>query len=102
MLNWEFFYFLWDDPLFTKWVGDPKNYVSDPQFIEMRREVRLLALENLYRKIEMLQHDLKREKAFLREAEAREVWTINELLNVVSPDEAERILINRKVNNMDP
>src|SRR4051812_23554474 len=101
MLIWEFFYFLWDDPLFRKVAGDPKDYISDPEFIEMRREARLLALEHLYLQIEMLQQRLRQEKQIRREGEAREVWTINQFLEVVSDEHAERILINRKVNSMD-
>ena len=102
MLTWEFFYFLWDDPLFTNEAGDPKDYVSDPEFISLRRELRLSALEALYRKIEMVQHELAQEKQFHREAQAREVWTINEFVKQTPSDLAEPILINRKVNDMDP
>lgn len=99
---WEIFYFLWDDPLFTNLAGDPKDYIDDPDFIELRRTMRLELLEWLYTKIEILQHQLTQEKQFHREAQAREVWTINEFLKVVPRDEAEPILINRKVNDIDP
>lgn len=102
MLTWEFFYFLWDDPLFSDGIADPKDYVSDPEFIEIRRQMRLLTLEMLYRKIEMVQHALAQEKQFHREAQAREVWTINQFLKQIPSDQAEPILINRKVNDMDP
>lgn len=67
----------------------------------MRRQVRLLALEALYRKIERLQHELNQEKQFHREAQAREVWTINQFLKKIPRDQADEILINRKVNEMD-
>lgn len=102
MLNWEFFYFLWDDPLFCDQLGSPKDYVEDTEFIEMRRQLRLLALEALYRKIETLKRKLDQEKQFHREAQAREVWTINQFLTQVRSDRASSILIDRKVNDMDP
>jgi hypothetical protein len=99
---WGIFYFLWDDPLFTNIVGDPKDYVNDPDFIELRRTMRLELLDWLYAKIEILQQQLAREKAYRLEAEARELWTAKQFLKVVPPDEAQRILIDRRVNNMDP
>jgi hypothetical protein len=102
MLNWEIFYFLWDDPLFTHFSSIEEWELKDPEFIELRRQVRLLALEALYRKIEMLQQELAQEKQFHREAQAREVWTINQFLKQIPSDRAEPILINRKVNDMDP
>jgi hypothetical protein len=101
MQNWEFFYFLWDDPLFTESIGDPQDYVSDPEFIAFRRAERLLALELLYIKIETLRRELRNEKQFHREAQAREVWTINQFSKHVSSDTAEQILIDRKVLGMD-
>jgi hypothetical protein len=102
MLTWGIFYFLWDDPLFSDGIGNPKDYVSDPEFIELHREMRLLALDALYRKVEMVQQELAQEKQFHREAQAREVWTINQFLKLMPSDHAETILINRKVNDMDP
>lgn len=101
MPNWEFFYFLWDDHLFTEDIGDPKDYVSDPEFIAFRREARLLALELLYIKIEALRRELRTEKQLHREAQAREVWTINQFRKHVRSDTAEQILIDRKVLGMD-
>jgi hypothetical protein len=101
MLNWVIFYFLWDDPLFTYYSSIDESYLKDPEFIKVRREITLLALEALYRKIEMLQHDLAQEQ-FHREAQAREVWTINQFLKVLPRELAQPILINRKVNDMDP
>ena len=102
MRNWEFFYFLWDDPLFTNASSIDEWELKDPEFIELRRETRLLAIEALYRKIEILQHDLAQEKQFHREGQCREVWTINQFLKALPREEAEPILINRKVNDMDP
>src|SRR5438128_9035058 len=102
MLTWVIFYFLWDDPLFTSASSIEEWELKDPEFIELRRETRLLALEALYRKIEMLQHDLAQEKQFHQEAQAREVWTINQFLKTLPREQAEPILINRKVNDMDP
>ena len=103
MQNWEFFYFLWDDPLFLDetLTGDPKEYVDDPEFIVLRRQMRLLALERLYIKIQNLEADLDREKAFHREAQAREAWTVIQFLKHVSSETAENVLIERKVNDMD-
>lgn len=104
MLNWEFFYFLWDDPLFSNsdLFGNSRDYVDDPAFIGLRRQMRLLALETIYIKIESLQRALAQEKQFHREAQAREVWTINQFLKQIPPELAESILIDRKVNGMDP
>ena len=90
MLTWVIFYFLWDDPLFTYASSIEEWELKDPEFIQLRREIRLLALEALYRKIEMLQHDLAQEKQFHREAQAREVWTINQFLNALTREEAAR------------
>ncbi len=101
MLTWVIFYFLWDDPLFTNLSSIEEWELKDPKFLELRRESRLLALERLYLKIEMLQRDLAREKKFHREAQAREVWTVNQFLKVLPREEAESILINRQVNDMD-
>jgi hypothetical protein len=103
MRNWEFFYFLWDDPLFldSTITGDPKQHVDDPEFIVLRREMRLLALERLYIKIETLSSELRSEKQLHREAQAREVWTINQFSKHVPADTAEQILIDRKVLGMD-
>ena len=102
MLNWVIFYFLWDDPLFTNASSIDEWELKDPEFIELRRETRLLAIEALCRKIEILQHDLAQEKQFHREGQCREVWTINQFLKALPREEAEPILINRKVNDMDP
>src|SRR5437763_17080152 len=102
MLTWVIFYFLCDDPLFTNASSIEEWELRDPEFIQLRREIRLLALEALYRKIEMLQHDLAQGKQFHREAQAREVWTINQFLKQIPSDFAEPILIDRKVNDMDP
>lgn len=102
MPTWVIFYFLWDDPLFTNASSIDEWELKDPESIELRREIRLLTIEALYRKIEMLQHDLAQEKQFHREAQAREVWTINQFLRVLPHEEAEPVLINRKVNDMDP
>ena len=102
MPNWEFFYFLWDDPLFTNLSSLDEWQLKDPKFVELRREGRLLALEALYQRIQMLQHELAQEKRVSLEAQAREVWTINQFLEETPGDKAESILINRQVNNMDP
>jgi hypothetical protein len=63
--------------------------------------LRLTALETLYLRIKTLQRKLDREKQFHREAQAREVFTINQFLQHVSSEQAEAILIDRQVNDMD-
>jgi hypothetical protein len=102
MLISDLFYFLWDDPLFTNSSSIEEWELKDPEFIELRRQARLLALETLYIRIHTLQRQLAREKEFHQEAEAREVWTINQFLKDVPPEQAQAILIDRKVNDMDP
>lgn len=103
MLISEIFYYLWDDPVFNEDMRFATGALrSDPEFIDLQRKLRLLALEALYRKIKTLQTQLDQEKQFLREAEAREVWTINRFLKHVSYEQGETILIDRKVNDMDP
>jgi hypothetical protein len=102
MPTWGIFYFLWDDPLFTNLSSIEEWELKDPQFIELRRTMRLELLDWLYQKIEILQQQLAREKAYRREAEAREFWIAKQFLKLVPPDEAQRILIDRKVNIMDP
>src|SRR5213080_3810222 len=81
------FYFLWDDPLFTNASSIDEWELKDPEFIELRRETRLLAIEALCRKIEILQHDLAQEKQFHREGQCREVWTINQFLKALPREE---------------
>ena len=103
MPNWEFFYFLWDDPLFTSRIGNSKDYIiSDPEFVELRRKLRLTELETLYLRIKTLERKLDREKQYHREAQAREAWTIDRFLGHVLPQQAEAILIDRQVNDIDP
>jgi hypothetical protein len=105
MPNWVIFYFLWDDPLFGYLSGNAKDYVDDPEFIELHRKVRLSALQLLYRQIEMLQQQLAREKELHRENVAREVWTSTQLFNILevtNPREALQVLVDRDVNEMDP
>ncbi len=100
-----FFCFLWDDPLFNveapdPWLGDD---LGDAEFLTYRRRVRLQALENLYVQIHNLKQAVALREKWIKEAEAREVWTINQLLPLVQNFEAaERVLINRKVNDIDP
>lgn len=66
---------MWDDPLFTNstWTGEwgPQNEVIDPEFIELRRECRLLAVEVMYMDLHRLQEEL----AGMREVAGRAVWT---------------------------
>jgi hypothetical protein len=102
MPPWVIFYFLWDDPLFTYASSISEWELKDPELIELRRTLRLTALETLYIRIANLKRQLASEKQFHREAQAREVWTINQLLKELPQEKAEPILINRKVNDMDP
>jgi hypothetical protein len=84
---WGIFYFLWDDPLFTYASSVDEWELKDPEFIELRRRHRLLALEVLYLEIACVKKRLTQEKHLHQETQAREVF--------------EQILIERKVNEMD-
>lgn len=103
MLISEIFYYLWDDPLFNEEMQcATPAFRSHPEFIDLNRKTRLLGLQNLYRTISTLKRELEREKQWHREAQAREIWTINQFLKHVSAEQAEAILIDRKINDMDP
>jgi hypothetical protein len=103
MLISEIFYYLWDDLVFNEdMISATPALRSHPEFIDLHRHARLRALQGLYRQLKTLERQLEREKQFHREAQAREVWTINRFLTHVSSEQAEAILIDRKVNNMDP
>jgi len=103
MLISEIFYYLWDDPVFNEdMIAATPTLRSHSEFIELHRHVRLRAVEALYRQLKTLERELQREKRFHREAQAREVWTINRFLTQVSSEQSEAILIDRKVNDMDP
>jgi len=102
MLIWGIFYFLWDDPLFCELpFGVQDDELKDPEFIGLRRTIRLLALQNLYLEIRRLNQILARAYEARKEADAREVWTINQFLKHVPAEIADQILIDRKVNEMD-
>lgn len=105
MQNWVIFYFLWDDPLFTNASSIEEWELKDPEFIELRRKLRLTHLDWLYAKIKILEQRLIREKELHRKDVAREFWTSTRLLNILevtNPKEVLQILIDRKVNEMDP
>lgn len=97
-----FFCFLWDDPLFNNDAVLDHVYLRDEEFLELRRRARLNALEVVYMRIAELERALAREKQHHTEAQAREVWTMNKFLEHVPEEAVEGILIDRKVNDMDP
>lgn len=101
MPNWVIFYFLWDDPLFTDQVGDPKDYVDDPDFIELRREIRLSLLDLLYTKISRLEKQLEQLERW-KKLSYLETWTWMQLLPHVPPEIRRRVHVERTVNRMDP
>jgi hypothetical protein len=103
MLISGIFYFLSDDSLFNEDMRSATPALrSNSEFIELTRDLRLLALQDLFRTISTLKRELEREKQWHREAQAREVWTINQFLKHVSPEQGQAVLIDRKVNDMDP
>jgi hypothetical protein len=80
-----------------------KENLNDPEFVEYRRMMRLLALESLYIKLSTvatLEEDLRKWK----EAAGRHAWGLNELLNRVDvPIEIlEAINTDQLVNMTDP
>jgi len=91
------FYFLWDDPLFGPYPSNADE-LADPEFIELRRTVRLLSLELLY----VEQAKLKRQIDNYREAVAREIWTWQQLSELVPFEAKEKIAVERRINMMDP
>ncbi len=92
------FCFLWDDPLFTFQSSIEEWELKDPEFIELRRQQRLLALEVMYLDIDRLKEEL----AAMKEIAARGVWTWKQLIDHVPADVRKRVLIEGQVNNMDP
>ncbi len=95
------FYFLWGDPLFSHSLRRLESFVDD-DLIAKRREAVLVQLELLYLEIQNLNRRIASLERWQREGDAREVWTINQLLLHVPAETAERILVDRKVNDMDP
>jgi len=94
------FCFLWDDPLFNPGADRAKLYFDDPEFIALRREERLLALEVLYIKLA----DAEKSAADWREAAGRHFWVLTKLRERVEiPREIlESINVDQQVNMMDP
>jgi hypothetical protein len=103
MPAWMFFCFLWDDPLFNSEAHEDRQlFEGDPEFAALRRRLRLAALELLYLELKTAKEQLLAERQTREQACAREVWTIQRFLEHLPADSAERVLIDRKVNDMDP
>jgi hypothetical protein len=101
MLNWEFFCFLWDDPIFNPTAElDAEMVLTDPssRYVRMHREVRLLALEKLHQETSRLKDEL----AGMREVAGRAVWTWKQLIAHVPFEVRESVLIQGEVNALDP
>ena len=98
-MTWEIFYFLWGDSLFTPRPSNP-NYIDpdDDELLALKRQYVLLFIDTQYQIRAASEKLVDR----LREDLARELWTINQLLKYVAPEVSRRILIDRKVNDMDP
>jgi hypothetical protein len=93
------FCFLWDDPLFNPEAESARGYLLDPEFINLRRQERLLALELLYIKIAALERSVKKWK----ETAGRHVWTVTQLVDRanISHEILEAVNIEQQVNMMD-
>src|SRR5438046_2698431 len=99
MQSSEVFCFLWDDPLFNPNAESAKRYLEDPEFLTIRREERLLALEILYIKMSALEKSAQQWK----ETASRHFWVLRQLLDRVDipRDLIEDINIEQQVNLMD-
>ena len=91
---------MWDDPLFNPTAETAKQYLEDPEFLILRREERLLALEILFIKLAALESSTKKWK----EAAGRHAWVVSQLLERVQIpyDVLEAVNIEQQVNMMDP
>jgi len=94
------FCFLWDDPLFNPAADSAKKYLDDPEFIALRREERLLALELLYIKMAALE----RLTVKWEESAGRHCWALISVLERAEIDREilEAVQIEEEVNSMDP
>ena len=70
------FCFLWDDPLFNPGAESAKMYLEDSEFIEFRRQERLLALELIYIKMAALESLAAKWK----EAAGRHCWALTQVI----------------------
>jgi hypothetical protein len=93
---------LWDDPLFTSQSSIDDWELKDPEFVDLRRRLRLKALHSLYIKIDRLEAEIARRDEWRQEADAREIWAVRQLLSHVPAEIGERLLVDLQVNDMDP
>lgn len=89
---------MWDDPLFNP--GEAEEFLAegaaDPEWmIEKRRDMSLHTLDVLYAKVKAAN---ERELESL----AKGVWILRELSKHAPSDVVERVLIDLRVNEMDP
>ena len=94
------FCFLWDDPLFNPGADSTKKYLDDPEFIALRREERLLALELLYIKMAAFESLAAKWK----EAAGRHAWALTQVLEraPIGREILEAVNIEQQENDIDP
>lgn len=95
--------FFWYDSFFND-KFDPSD-LEDEELMVLHRRIILKQLELIFLQMEDLRAQMNRKVDYLWEQWSKEVWTVVRLVDVAwqaDPKGAEKIDIDRKVNEMDP